>query len=174
MKLLLIYGPPAAGKLTVASKLADKSDFIVLHNHKTIDLYKEVMDFGTDEFWEKVSDLRFELVELAAKNNKNIIMTLCYEPGDEHYIEKLKNIVKEYSSQIYYARLVCAADELKKRVTQESRKSHGKIKTVEEIEKSLKNHDYSQTINEPNSIVIDNNNVSADEVANKIIGDFKF
>jgi hypothetical protein len=130
------------------------------------------MDFGTDEFWKKVSDLRFDLVELAAKNNKNIIMTFCYEPGDAHYVEKLKDIVEKYDSQIYYARLVCTDDELKQRVTAESRRSHGKIKTVKEIEKSLNNHDYSQTINEPNSIVIDNNNTSAEEVASKIIEDF--
>lgn len=174
MKLLLIYGPPAAGKMTVANKIADKTNFVVFHNHKTIDLYKEVMDFGTEDFWEKVSNLRFDLIELAAKNNKNMIITLCYEPGDEYYVERLKDIVLKYNSKIYYARLICDAGELKKRVTEESRKSHGKIKTVEEIEKSLKNHDYSQTIKEPNSIVIDNNKKSADWVANEIIENFSF
>jgi ferritin-like metal-binding protein YciE len=130
------------------------------------------MDFGTEEFWKKVSDLRFDLIGLAAKNNKNIIMTLCYEPGDEHYIEKLKTITARNNSQIYYVKLECSHDQLKQRVTEESRKSHGKIKTVDEIEESLKKHDYSQTIKEPNSIVIENNNVTAEEAADKIIESF--
>ena len=174
MKLLLIYGPPASGKLTIANEIAKQTNFVVLHNHKTLDLYKEVMEFGTKEFWKKVTDLRFDLAEEAAKNNRNIIMTLCYEPGDEHYVLKLKNIVKKYNSQLFFVRLVCDKEELKKRVVGESRKSHGKIKTVEEIEGSLKRHDYYQTIDEDNSVIIDNTNKQPEEVADIIIKSFTF
>ena len=172
MKLILIYGPPASGKLTVANELTKRINYVVLHNHKTLDLYKEVMEFGTKEFWDKVSTLRFELIETAAESNRNLITTLCYEPGDEHYVVKLKQIVEKNNSQIFYVRLICNEQKLKNRVTGESRKSHGKIKTVEEMESSLSDHDYNQRIDEKNSIEIENTNKSPEEVADIIMDKF--
>ena len=45
MKLIVIYGPPAAGKLTVAKELSKLTGFKVLHNHITIDLIDHFIGF---------------------------------------------------------------------------------------------------------------------------------
>ncbi len=42
MTFVLLYGPPAVGKLTVANELAKLTDFKVFHNHLSIDLVEAV------------------------------------------------------------------------------------------------------------------------------------
>ena len=38
MKLVILYGPPAVGKLSIAQALAARTGFRVLHNHLLMDL----------------------------------------------------------------------------------------------------------------------------------------
>ncbi len=38
MKLVVLYGPPAVGKLSVTQVLAARTGFCVLHNHLLMDL----------------------------------------------------------------------------------------------------------------------------------------
>jgi len=62
MKLIIIHGPPAAGKLTVANALSLRTYFKVFHNHLTIDCTEPVFEFGTDAFWEINLRLRVEVI----------------------------------------------------------------------------------------------------------------
>ena len=48
MKLIIIHGAPAAGKLTIANELGRLTGFKVFHNHLSIDCVKPVFDFGTE------------------------------------------------------------------------------------------------------------------------------
>ena len=41
MKLIFIYGAPAAGKLTVANEIARQTGFKVFHNHLSIDCIED-------------------------------------------------------------------------------------------------------------------------------------
>ena len=47
MKLVFIYGPPAVGKLTVATELVKLTGFKLFDNHVSIDFVKSVFEFGT-------------------------------------------------------------------------------------------------------------------------------
>lgn len=173
MKLIIIYGPPAAGKLTISRELSKKLGFEIFHNHVTYDLYQQVMRERDEEFWSKVAALRFELIELAAKNDIDLIFTICYEPEDINYIEHIKKSVNKYEGEIYYVHLVPNKEELLKRVVNDSRKQYKKIKDPKKLSKSLKEHEFYVSIDEPNSIKIDNSKLSPEEVANKIISKFK-
>jgi hypothetical protein len=42
MKLLLLYGPPAVGKLTIAKEIARLTEFKVFHAHLTVDLVASI------------------------------------------------------------------------------------------------------------------------------------
>lgn len=45
MELVVIYGAPGVGKLTVARELARKTGYKLFHNHLTVDLVKSLFDF---------------------------------------------------------------------------------------------------------------------------------
>ena len=52
MKLVLLFGRPAVGKLTVARALAARTGGRLFHNHLTVNLVLSVYDFGTPGFVE--------------------------------------------------------------------------------------------------------------------------
>ena len=55
MKLIILHGPPASGKLTLAKLLKDELGYNILHNHLTVDIALEVYsEFGKDDFYEFV------------------------------------------------------------------------------------------------------------------------
>ena len=49
-KVVFVYGPPAVGKLTVASLLAERTGFKLSHNHAIIDAVVPLFDYGTGPF----------------------------------------------------------------------------------------------------------------------------
>ena len=50
MNLIILFGPPAVGKMTVGQELSRLTGYPLLHNHMTIDLVTEFFDFGTPQF----------------------------------------------------------------------------------------------------------------------------
>lgn len=47
MKVVLLYGPPAAGKLTVAEELEKLTGFKLFHNHLTVNPVHALSEFGS-------------------------------------------------------------------------------------------------------------------------------
>lgn len=66
-RVVFIYGPPAVGKLTVASLLAERTGYRLSHNHAIIDAVAPVFDHGTKPFRELVNRFREEIIETAAR-----------------------------------------------------------------------------------------------------------
>jgi hypothetical protein len=63
---VMVYGPPAAGKLTVASALADAAGYRLLDNHLTDDLALRLFERGTQPHAQLVTTLRLTLFRAAA------------------------------------------------------------------------------------------------------------
>ena len=49
-ELLLVIGPPAAGKMTVGRAVCERAGFRLFHNHHTIEPLLEIFGFGTPPF----------------------------------------------------------------------------------------------------------------------------
>ncbi|HIJ11483.1 TPA: hypothetical protein HA278_05490, partial [Candidatus Woesearchaeota archaeon] len=47
MIFVLIYGPMAVGKLTVAKELVKLTGYKLFHNHLTVDLVGSIFEWGT-------------------------------------------------------------------------------------------------------------------------------
>jgi shikimate kinase len=173
MKLIVVYGPPAAGKLTVSEELASRTGFEVFHNHVTFDIYRQVTKERNQDFWDKVTALRLELIELAAQNGIDLIFTLCYEPTDFAFIEKIIRAVELYKGEVFFVQLKPSEKELLKRVGAESRNRYRKLKDPVELKRALTEDDYFTQIEARNSIVIDNSEISAEKVAEQVIEEFE-
>lgn len=108
MKLLLIIGPPAVGKMTVGREIAARSDFRLFHNHHTIEPLVEVFGYGTAPFNVLNREFRQRVVEEAARNNVDLIFTFVWnldEPTDTAYVEQLVAPFDEADGEIWVLEL---------------------------------------------------------------------
>ncbi|MDQ5900484.1 MAG: hypothetical protein QG600_62 [Patescibacteria group bacterium] len=171
MKLIVIYGPPASGKYTIAKALAEKTGYKLFHNHLTIDLLKSVFEFGTPEFFRLSQNMRLDIFEEAAKQNiPGIIFTYVYEKdADDHFIRNLLDRVVKNNGEVQFIQLYCDKNELLKRVTEESRKLFQKVKSEEGLIKTLEAGDQMSTISFVKSTKIDNTYLSVEETLQKVL-----
>lgn len=175
MKLLFLYGPPAAGKLTVANEIAKRTNFKVFHNHLSIDAILPVFEFGSKPFFRLVEMIRVETVAEAARENVDLIYTFCYAKGlDEAHVEKVAKAAVDNGGEVFFALLTCDPDELKRRVVLEDRRKFGKANTVEMMDKFLETYDLSSPVPDFDTLVIDNTDLPPVEAAERIIGHFGF
>lgn len=169
MKLLFIYGPPAAGKLTVAEALAKRTGFKVFHNHLSIDMAREIFSDKATRAG-VVEKIRNNIIEAAAKADINLIFTLVYEAKvDDEYVARLVNKVEDNGGEVLFVQLVPNAAELQKRVSAESRQKFSKIKDAELLQKILKDHDLYGSVPYENNLRIDNSAMTVEQTIEKIV-----
>tara|TARA_Y100000310_G_scaffold268817_1_gene281672 strand:+ start:1445 stop:1969 length:525 start_codon:yes stop_codon:yes gene_type:complete len=169
MKLVIIYGPPAVGKLTVAKELSRITGYKIFHNHITMDIISEFFEFGTKKFWEENRKLRTLLFTILSKNKINTIFTYAYTGReDNEVLKKIMEIFRKNKGKIYFVRLITSKQELEKRVKEDSRKKHGKLKDVKSLKMQFKTNDFFRKIPFEPHIEIDNTRLSAKQVASKI------
>lgn len=170
MKLILLYGSPAVGKLTVANEIARKTDYKVFHNHLTIDAIEPIFEFGTPSFWNLVHLFRIETVAEAARAGQNLIYTFCYaKDSDDEHVRLVTKTVEENGGEINFVLLVAEKSEIEKRVLAESRKQYGKAKDLKTLREIWEKYDLFSSVPGRESLIIDNTNLSAEETAAKII-----
>ena len=78
MTLVLLFGPPAVGKMTVGRAIADSSGFRLFHNHHTIEPLLDVFDFGTPPFDRLLGEFRRRVLEEAAAADTDLVFTVVW------------------------------------------------------------------------------------------------
>lgn len=92
MRLLLIIGPPAVGKMAIGQRIAARSDFRLFHNHHTIEPLLEIFGHGTEPFNVLNFEFRRRIIEEAARAGQDLVFTLVWDlrdPEDAEYVEDL-------------------------------------------------------------------------------------
>jgi hypothetical protein len=131
MNLIYLHGPPASGKLTIAKELAARTNCGVFHNHLAIDLARPFFEFGSDEFWALVGDVRLTSLRSAAASPKTIVYTSCYDhPVDLPRFEEIERIVQQSGGAVSPFYLQCSIAELERRVSHPSRVEIAKVRSV--------------------------------------------
>lgn len=137
---MLIFGPPAVGKMSVGRHLAELSGLKLLHNHHTIELVLNFFPFGSEEFGRLSNSFRFQIFkEVAQSNLKGLIFTYVWGIGlDESYVESIFQIFEQVNAQIYAVELESDLDKLIERNKTEERLAEKPSKRdIEESEKRL-------------------------------------
>lgn len=174
MKLILIYGPPAAGKLTVAKELAAQTGFKLFHNHLTIDLARELHPERSPVRFELVTRLRETVFAWAAEKNVNTIFTFVHASGiDDDWIHKIADIIEGFGGTVCPVQLKPPREILFQRLNETSRQNSSKLTDSEELTKSLDKYQLYEPLKLEQNLAIDNSNLSAQEVAQKIIAHYK-
>ena len=171
MKLIIIHGPPAAGKLTVANALSLKTNFKVFHNHLTIDCTEPVFEFGGEGFWDINLKLRCEVIAEAARQNIDLIHTFCYAKGvDDDAYRQLIASAEDNGGEVHAVLVHCRDDVRKERIINESRVRLRKLTDPESVEGSQLRNDLLSPLPGRETLIIDTSDISPDESANRIIG----
>ena len=173
MNLVFIYGPPAAGKLTVARELARETGYRLFDNHVSIDCARTVFDFGTQPFWRVVGSIRGLVMEEAAASGVSLIFTFVYaHPQDAPGVERLCGHFESRGGRALLVRLACAREELERRLAQPSRAEAGKLASLEVLGELLERHDLFAPVPGRESLEIDNTSLAPEEVARLIVGHY--
>ena len=170
---LLLYGPPAAGKVTVANAIAARSGMRGIDNHATVDLALRLFDFGTKPFQELVDRMRFDLAGAAAREGVAVVSTFVFAPTDKAFVRRLTGVVEENGGVMHFARLMPPPDVLEARVSEVSRAAFKKVRDAMLLRQILATHNCYAAIND-DDLAIDNSSLSAAETADKICRHFGY
>src|SRR5687767_7450906 len=163
MKLIIIHGPPAAGKLTVGTELARLTGYKLFHNHLSIDFVKPVFEFGTPRFWELIGELRAAVIAAAARDGISLIHTFCYEFGvDDEHFQQLIAAAEDNGGEVHIVLLLCDDQERKRRIGSESRVKIGKLTDPESIGRPGKNVVLTEPLPGRETLVIDTTDTPPD------------
>jgi tRNA uridine 5-carbamoylmethylation protein Kti12 len=169
MKLILLYGPPAVGKLTVAKELAKLTGYKVFHNHLTVDLVGSIFPMFTKDYDDLVGKYRFELIEAAAAKKVSLIFTCVYEaPSDDKFIKEIVRRVEKHRGKVCFVQLRCSKEELIKRIKHPSRKDFRKMKKIKTLKEVMRKHDLFSAVPYANNLIIDNTSLSPGRTARMI------
>ena len=128
MKLILLFGPQAVGKMTVGHELEKITNLKLFHNHMTIELVSPFFNYGTPTGKRLVNHFREEMFkEVASSDLEGLIFTFLWyfdSKADWDYTEKLVKIFKDKGAEIYFVELGANEEERLKRNKTEHRLEH--------------------------------------------------
>lgn len=91
-QFVILFGPPAVGKMTVAYAIAQRTGYRVFHNHMTIDVVLPFFAFGTPPFGRLVGSFREQIFDEVARSDlPGLVFTYVWaldDAGDDAVIHK--------------------------------------------------------------------------------------
>lgn len=166
MSFVLLYGPPAVGKLTAARELADLTGFKLFHNHLSVDLAEAVFTRNGPSFERVVKALNQAVFEEAAQTEEGLIFTFVYAyPQDNDEMKWMLALFEARGASTLLVQLLCPAETLKLRIGESSRRAYGKMKDVRKLERLLETYDLFTPYPERPSLQLDTTNTPPAETA---------
>lgn len=175
--LVFIYGPPSTGKLTVANELSNITGYNVFRNHEVIGLLATIFPYD-DEDLSKIRKklargLRLEIFQEAAKTKVNLVTTFGMA-GPEYFdfFREVQDVVSKAGGKVLFVQIIASKQVLLSRVGSPDRKNI-KIDSKDQLEKLLdEKPEMFDKFPDIEHLTIDNSNLSAQEVAQKIATEY--
>lgn len=183
MKLLLLFGNCAVGKMTVGQELCKITPFRLFHNHITIEPVLEVFGTFHSPAIHRLREVFFE--EFAKTDNYGLIFTYMWAfdmQSDWDYVAHVKEIFGLSEEDIYHVELVAPQEiRLQRNVTENRLKNKASKRDIAASNARLlrddENHRCESLPGEipfQNYLRLDNSNLSAAETARIIKETFRF
>jgi len=171
MTLIVIHGPPASGKLTIAQELSRRINFRLFHNHLAVDLLLAVFEFGSRSFSKLREEIWLSVIREAARIGiGGLIFTFTPEtsvsPG---FLKDLVTQVESIGGCVRFVELTCTESEIENRLGSASRKGFGKLQSVELYRKLRAQGTFTISALPMSDLTIDTTLQSAQESADSIV-----
>lgn len=182
--LIVVCGPQAVGKMTVAESLRDKLKYNMMMNHDSIEVSDKIFGFATPAQKEFNAIFREKAFELAVKHNVDLIFTyVCaFEmPEERAYMDSLAELFGKNGGKFYFVELRATLEKRLERNETPHRMERKASKRdvdwsrknlLKDAEKHRLNSDDGEVWYE-NHIKIDNTILAPDEVADIVIDKYK-
>ncbi len=106
MEIIFIYGPAAAGKLTVSRELAKITSLALFHNHLVVDAVGAVFSFGTEPFIQLRESFWIQTFSAAARIGRSLIFTFAPEATvDTGFPERVRATVAPFGGSVVFIEL---------------------------------------------------------------------
>ena len=183
MKLLILIGNSAVGKMSVGQELAKITPFRLFHNHMMIEPVLEIFGSFRGDVIQKLRKVIFE--EFAKSNNYGMIFTFMWAfdmPSDWEYLESVKAIFGLPEEDVYYVELIAPQEVRLQRNATENRLKHKASKRdIDASNARLLRDDENYRCESlpgeipfPNYLRIENSDLTPEEAATRIKSHFGF
>lgn len=109
MTLVIIFGPPAVGKMAVGIELERQTGFRLFHNHMSVDPVMRLFPFGSPAYSRLVSEFRRRVFEeFAASDERGLIFTFVWaldDDQDRRFVEATKKTFVEKGANVCFVEL---------------------------------------------------------------------
>ena len=181
--LIVVCGPQAVGKMTVAESLRDKLKYNMMMNHDSIETSDKIFGFGTPAQREFNAIFREKAFELAVKHNVDLIFTYVCAfdvEAEREYLTGLSELFKANGGEFYFVELSAdLATRLERNETPHRMERKASKRDVAwskaNLLKDMENHRLNSEDGEvwfEHHLKIDNTNLLPDEVADMVISEF--
>jgi hypothetical protein len=185
MDLVIIFGPPAVGKMTVGAELSRLTGLPLFHNHLTIELVLPLFPFGHPAFGRLVTEFRKRIFEeVAASELAGMIFTYVWaldHAADKTFVDELSDLFQKRGGRVCFVELAADLDERLRRNEGESRLAAKPSKR--DVERSREHLLDAQDHYQLNSVGdffypdqhvrIDNTNLPPQAVASRVVEAFR-
>ena len=169
-RLLYIYGPPAAGKLTVAELVAAQTGAKLFHNHLTVNALAPIFGFGSPAYNEILHRFRLDVFRSAATAGVHLIFTNNSAWGGpdgrqrfEQFAAQAAEVVNNADGLPAFVQLTAPPDVLERRLLEPSRQALQKLGDAARLHELLDCFD--PTPLHPSDLVVDTSRHSPVEAA---------
>ncbi len=181
MKLVIIIGNAAVGKMTVGQELMKITDLRLFHNHMTIEPIIEIFGYFNGRAISRLRRVIFE--EFAESNLYGMIFTFMWafdQPSDWEAVKQITDLFEAKGGEVYYVELVTNKEErLRRNVTENRLANKASKRDIRGSELRLHKDDEIYRLESiegemtfEHYMKIDNTNVAPEEVAEIIKNQF--
>lgn len=180
MKLVILFGPHAVGKMTVGQELEKLSGLKLFHNHLPIELVAPFFSYSAPEGRQLVQRIREEMFEaFASSTAPGYILTFVWafeDPSEHTYMQSVAAPFAARGADIYWIELEAPLDIRLRRNATENRLTHKPSKrdlafSEANVIRATEEHRLNSVEGEipsPCYLRIDNSDLSAEAVAQRI------
>ena len=181
--LLVVCGPQAVGKMTVAECLRDRLRYNMMMNHDSIEVSDRIFGFNTPAQREFNRFFREMAFELAVKHDVDLIFTyVCAfdDPQEKAYLSGLSDLFTSCGGRFYFVELSARLEiRLERNETPHRMERKASKRDVAWSRANLLSDAQTYRLNSlegetwfENHLKIDNSDLSPEEVADRIIRRF--